>query len=73
MIGDHICDAWYVNCDVRRETTVCHVERVSTIINYLKSIDHNGFPVTKDDGKTFCGLILRNTLLRLLERGVYFK
>eukprot|EP01119_Soliformovum_irregulare_P023076 TRINITY_DN7_c2_g1_i4.p1 TRINITY_DN7_c2_g1~~TRINITY_DN7_c2_g1_i4.p1 ORF type:complete len:286 (-),score=97.61 TRINITY_DN7_c2_g1_i4:73-930(-) len=50
--------------------TFQEVERVENIINVLKSTTHNGFPVTKSDGK-FMGIILRHQLTILLKKKIF--
>eukprot|EP01119_Soliformovum_irregulare_P023075 TRINITY_DN7_c2_g1_i2.p1 TRINITY_DN7_c2_g1~~TRINITY_DN7_c2_g1_i2.p1 ORF type:complete len:691 (-),score=162.65 TRINITY_DN7_c2_g1_i2:323-2395(-) len=52
--------------------TFQEVERVENIINVLKSTTHNGFPVTKSDGK-FMGIILRHQLTILLKKKNIFR
>lgn len=44
------------------------VEKVSSIIKILKETNHNGFPTICSEYKNFNGLILRNTLVVMLEK-----
>ena len=61
----------------RPVSTLSAIERVSTIVEILKSTDHNGFPVLEHAGESaeqrpvLCGLILRSHLLVLLKRGEF--
>lgn len=57
----------------KKVVTVRSVEKASHIIKVLENCHHNGFPVTDQSDQGFKGIILRSTLITLLNEQLGFK
>jgi len=56
----------------KKVVTVRSVEKASHIIKILENCHHNGFPVTDQSDHGFKGIILRSTLITLLNEQLGF-
>jgi len=57
----------------KKVVTVRSVEKASYIIKILENCHHNGFPVTDQSDHGFKGIILRSTMITLLNEQLGFK
>lgn len=57
----------------KKVVTLKSVEKASHLIRILEMYKHNGFPITDQNDKGFKGIILRSTIITLLNEKICFQ